>query len=301
MGPIVNYNEINNSLFKLNPSFSEVADGFKRFLNGLIKKVLFADNLGILYQNLYTASVTDSSMLLCWLCIIVFAIQLYLDFSGYTDMALGLGKMIGITYPENFDYPYLATSISDFWRKWHMSLTNFFKNYVYIPLGGNRVKKLCQLRNILIVWILTGIWHGSTFNFLLWGLYYGIILILEKYFINKYIQKLPKFLKHFYVIFFVLIGYVFFSITDFNSIFVFMRKLFSGPIINNAFLFYLKENIFLLFIGLLLCLKIPNYFKQIKNNKIVSYLIMFGYIFMYFLIIAYILSGNYQPFLYNNF
>lgn len=300
MGPIVKYEDISKQIKNLNPTFDEISNGFKRFLRGLIKKVLVANNLGLLYASLFSHANTSS--LLNIFCLIVFGLQLYIDFSSYCDMAIGLGKMLGINYPENFDYPYLAKSVSEFWRRWHMTLTNFFKEYVYIPLKGNRVPLYRCIINILIVWFLTGIWHGNTLNFLLWGLYYGLILIIEKYLISGLLKKMPDFLKHIYVIGIVFFGYVFFSINDFSVMISFIKGLFTAPLINNYVIFYLKENIVLLFISLVLCFKVPSKITNYLNNHSYLYIIeCIFYIVLFIVTISYIVSGTYQPFLYNAF
>lgn len=299
MGPITKYSTIREKIRNLNPTFDEAADGFRRFFFGLIKKVLVADNLGLLYSSLTSA---DKSTMLYILMLVVFGLQLYIDFSSYSDMAIGLGKMMGITYPENFDHPYLALSVSDFWRKWHMSLTNFFKEYVYIPLGGNRVPKWRHILNIMIVWGLTGIWHGSSINFLFWGLYYGVILIIEKYFLLNKLEKAPNYLRHIYVLMIVLIGYIFFSITDSASLAAFFKGFFSSGFINSTFLFYIKENWLLIIAGIILCLKMPEKIKHtLDNNRIAIIAMDVVYVALFILTISYIVSGSYLPFLYSAF
>ncbi|MBR1416694.1 MAG: MBOAT family protein [Bacilli bacterium] len=299
MGPIVRYKDIKNNLLNLNPDFNGFHCGLKRLLWGLFKKVLIADSLGILYNTLIS---NNTSIVSHIFCLIVFALQLYIDFSSYCDMAIGLGKIVGINYNENFDYPYLVTSISEFWRKWHITLGNFFKEYVYFPLGGNRVSKFRHVINLLIVWILTGMWHGNTINFLLWGLYYGIIIILEKLVLKKVLDHLPNFIKHIYVIVILLFGYIFFSISDFNDAILFIKGLFSGSFIDNTIIFYLKENIVLLIISIILCFKLPNNIKKIyENNNIVYFITNLICILLYIISISYIINGTYSPFLYNAF
>ena len=299
MGPITRYEVIRKNINNLNPSGDDIVNGFKRFIWGLIKKVLIADNLGLLFATLN--SDTDYSFVLCILTLIVFGLQLYIDFSSYSDMAIGMGKMIGITYPENFDYPYLALSVSDFWRRWHMSLTNFFKEYIYFPLGGNRVKTFRHIINIMIVWLLTGIWHGSTVNFLLWGLYYGIILVLEKYFLGKILDKMPNFIKHIYVLLIVLIGYIFFSTNNFNDMCIFISKMFASSFYSSNILFYLKENIILLIFAVILCFRLPKKFEVLKKKNCINIICNTICVCLYILTIAYIVSGSFMPFLYNAF
>src|SRR5574344_710624 len=187
-GPIVRYDSISHELVNRKINFTMISNGFTRFLIGLFKKVLLANNIGYLFTVISTNYV-NSSVLLLWLGIISFTFQIYFDFSGYSDMAIGLGKMLGFNFLENFNYPYIAKSITDFWHRLHISLSTWFRDYLYIPLGGNRCSIIKNIRNILIVWALTGLWHGASYNFLLWGIYYGIILIIEKFILNKYIDK----------------------------------------------------------------------------------------------------------------
>ena len=169
-------------------------------------------------------------------------LQIYFDFSGYSDMAIGLGKMLGFNYPENFNFPYISTSITDFWRRWHMTLSTWFRDYVYIPLGGNRCGLRRQIINILIVWILTGVWHGASWNFVLWGLYFGVILIIEKYVIKNILEKTPKVLKHLYALILIIIGWVIFAANDLSGIANYLQKMFiNGKILDNEFIFYLKN------------------------------------------------------------
>ena len=300
MGPIIRYENISKDLKRLDYSFDDVTSGFRRFLNGLFKKVLFADSFGLLYATLI--GVSEKSSLLIIMSLVVFGLQLYLDFSGYCGMAIGLGKMIGVKYPENFDYPYMSLSISEFWRRWHITLSDFFKEYIYFPMGGNRVSKLRNIFNLLVVWFLTGIWHGNSWNFLLWGIYYGIIIILEKYILKKLLEKMPKIIRHIYVLLIVLIGYIFFSFNSMESISNVFKILFTGQFINSTVVFYLKENLLYIIIGCLLCCKIPKVINDfIRNKKVFNVIIFCGYIILLLITISYILSGSYQPFLYNNF
>ena len=194
-GPIVRYKEVSNELKKREIKKDNFYDGFIVFLKGLFKKVLLANNIGYIF-SLITKDINSISLLTAWLGIISFALQIYYDFSGYSDMAKGIGRMLGFNYPDNFNYPYIADSITDFWRRWHITLSTWFRDYVYIPLGGNRCSKIINIRNILIVWLLTGIWHGASWNYLLWGLYFGIILLIEKFLLKNVLEKLPKVIKH---------------------------------------------------------------------------------------------------------
>ena len=298
MGPLSRYGDIRKSFVSLGCDDMEVfAGGLRRFLSGLFKKCVIADGLGLLFEQIKGTS--DMSALMCVFSLAVFGIQLYCDFSGYCDMAIGIGNMIGIKYSENFDHPYLSKSISEFWHRWHMTLNRFFTDYVYIPMGGNRVPVLRHIINIMTVWILTGIWHGSTLNFLLWGVYYGVILVMEKYLFKGILEKMPGILRHVYVLVIVLFGYVFFSAGNMKEAMLTLNRLFSGPLCSHSLLFFLRENAVLLVCGILFCVKMPEKIQNtldrypvIKDAAVIA---------MYVLSVSYILSGNYRPFLYGGF
>jgi len=294
MGPITRYDSVINDLDNYSLSKEDYYDGFRKFLNGLIKKVLIADSLGLLFETLL--KMQNSTSVLNIFILLVFFLELYIDFSSYSDMAIGIGKMIGINYKENFNYPYLSTSISEFWRRWHISLGEFFKEYVYFPLGGNRKGTLKCIFNLLVVWLLTGLWHGNSINFLLWGIYYGIIIIMEKYIFKNVLDKMPSFLKHIYVIILVLFGYVFFIGVD---ILPFVKTIFSGNLIDNTTIFYIKENLVLVLIGILLCFRLPNKIKELLNKY--NSLMIVWYVILFIIVVSFIVSGSYHPFLYNNF
>ena len=216
-GPIVRYQTIEEEILRRRESLADVTAGAKRFIVGLAKKVLIADNVGGIAQLIYQGDPQVYGSLMLWLAALAYALQIYFDFSGYSDMAIGLGRMFGFHFLENFNYPYISRSITEFWRRWHISLSTWFRDYVYIPLGGNRVKKSRWVLNLLAVWGLTGFWHGAQWNFILWGLYYGVILLAEKLFLGKYLAKWPKALQWVYAMFFVLLGWVIFNITDFTQ------------------------------------------------------------------------------------
>jgi len=209
-GPIVRYSSVAKEIRDRSHSFENFAKGAGRFAIGLGKKVLIANALGELSVTMLAPS--SPTVLSHWLTILAYTLQIYFDFSGYSDMAIGLGRIFGFTFPENFNYPFIAKSISDFWRRWHMSMGTWFREYLYIPLGGNRVSSLKWVRNIFIVWFCTGLWHGANWNFIIWGLYFGVLLALEKLFLGKLITKLPKALQHTYTLFFVFISFAIFYI-----------------------------------------------------------------------------------------
>ncbi len=210
-GPIVRYSEVDEALSDRQHSFSQAADGVKRFLAGLSKKVLLANVAGEMFERMCLVGRADNTVFGAWLGILFFAFQIYFDFGGYSDMAIGLGKIFGFDFPENFNYPYISRSATEFWRRWHITLSSFFKEYVYFPLGGNRRGKIRTYLNLLAVWSLTGIWHGASINFLFWGLYYFLILSLEKSFLLKIIDRAPRLIGHIYAIIITLVGWVIFS------------------------------------------------------------------------------------------
>ena len=214
-GPIVRYVDVANEIEERHVSLTDFSEGITRFLVGLTKKAVLANFVGSLAENYLAGDLETLSVLGAWTGIVAYFFQIYFDFSGYSDMAIGMGKMLGFNFRENFNYPYTALSITDFWRRWHMSLSSFFRDYVYIPLGGNR---RFQLRNMFVVWLLTGFWHGASWNFVLWGLYYFVMLALEKYVYGKLLEKLPKFIRLVYSLFIVIIGWVFFYFADISSI-----------------------------------------------------------------------------------
>ena len=217
-GPIVNYKTVESELEDREQKWENVASGFRRFIIGLAKKVIIANNVAIIADAVFNTPTYDLGTGLVWIGAIAYALQIYFDFSGYSDMAIGLGRIFGFKLLENFNYPYIASSITDFWRRWHISLSSWFKEYVYIPLGGNRCSKLKWLRNIFIVWMLTGFWHGANWNFIIWGLYFAVFLIIEKVFLSKYLEKIPKVFRHIYALIIILIGWIIFRVEDIQSL-----------------------------------------------------------------------------------
>lgn len=297
-GPIVRYDEVSNDLKQRTITKEHFFDGFFIFLTGLFKKVLLANNIGYIF-SLITFDLEHISFLTAWLGIISFALQIYYDFSGYSDMAKGIGKMLGFTYPDNFNYPYIACSITDFWRRWHMTLSNWFKDYVYIPLGGNRCSKLKNIRNILIVWLLTGIWHGASWNYLLWGVYFGIILLVEKFILKSFLDKIPSFLKHIYAIVLILIGWVIFAFEDFNTGLGYLQKMFiNNTFIDDKFLFLIKNYFVFYFFGIFFCMPLV---QKIKLNTFRNILCIIVYLFLFIVTVASLVGDSYNPFLYFRF
>lgn len=304
-GPIVRYQTVAEEIDNRVESYDLFSEGIKRFILGLGKKVLLANNIGMLWDNI--SKMSNIPLLTAWIGIFAFSFQIYFDFSGYSDMAIGLGKIFGFNFLENFDYPYMSKSITEFWRRWHISLGTWFKEYVYIPLGGNRKGKVNHIRNILIVWGLTGIWHGASWNFLLWGLYFGIILIMEKLFLLNILKKLPSFIGRIYSIFLILISWVIFAFDSLGSGLNYIKILFRFGDINlldNRSLYLLYTNILLFLILTIGSTDIPkkiwNHIKN-KSNK-GGWIIENVFLILVFLLsIAYLVDQSYNPFLYFRF
>ena len=305
-GPIVRYQDVNNEIDNRNVTFEMFANGLRRFIIGLSKKVIIANNLGELC-NIYL-NLGDKSILFTWIFAISYMLQIYFDFSGYSDIAIGLGKMLGFNFPENFNYPYMAKSITDFWRRWHMTLSSWFRDYVYIPLGGNKKGVLKQIRNILIVWSLTGLWHGASWNFIVWGLYFGILLILEKFILKKYFSNVPKFIKGIYTLFLVMISFVIFQGDNLSNDFNIIKGLFglNGELfINNVTLYYLKGYVLFIVLGVI---GATNYVKNLvikisngKGKKIINILEPIYLLILLIIVTMYLIDSSYNPFLYFRF
>ncbi|SDN51009.1 MBOAT family O-acyltransferase [Acetanaerobacterium elongatum] len=227
-GPIVRYNDVQRELSKRSTSITNVGDGAGIFIQGLAKKVLLANNIGTLWTLIKSTPIENLSTATAWFGILAFTFQIYFDFSGYSDMAVGMGRMLGFHFPQNFNYPYVSKSVTDFWRRWHMTLGTWFREYVYIPLGGNRKGMLRTVLNLLIVWMLTGLWHGASWNFVLWGLYYGILLIIERLFLSKVLAKIPFTITRLYTFFCVVMGWVLFEFDDVGMAFRYYGALFGA-------------------------------------------------------------------------
>lgn len=302
-GPIVRYTTIEAQLEKREYTMQKFALGVRRFIIGLGKKVLIANILGEL--NSIFLSSNDTSVLFYWLYAISGMLQIYFDFSGYSDMAIGLGKMFGFEFLENFNYPYIATSITEFWRRWHISLSSWFRDYIYIPLGGNRVSKIKWLRNIMIVWLLTGLWHGAAWNFMIWGLYFGILLIIEKLFLEKYLKKLPKVLSRIYVLFLVMISFIIFNGEGVKQITQNIGGLIglnNIPIISQESLYYFKSYFIVIIIGMIGATPIlKNIVNSQKIHRFVNVLEPLFLLFILLLSTSYIIDGSFNPFLYFRF
>ena len=302
-GPIVRYTTIEEQIENREYSFDKFALGIRRFIIGLGKKVLIANVLGQLGSTFLSSN--DSSVLFYWLYAIASMLQIYFDFSGYSDMAIGLGKMFGFDFLENFNYPYIATSITDFWRRWHISLSSFFRDYIYIPLGGNRVSKIKWLRNIMVVWFLTGLWHGAAWNFIIWGLYFGILLILEKVFLGKYLEKLPKLLSRIYVLLIVMISFIIFNGEGVADILQKIGGLFgitSTSLLSLESIYYFKSYFVVLIVSIIGATSImKNLANSKKMHKIINIIEPVFLLIILVVSTSYIVDSSFNPFLYFRF
>lgn len=305
-GPIVRYETINDELDNRKQTFNDFSSGISRFIIGLSKKVLIANILGELC-NIFILS-NEKTVLFYWIYGISYSLQIYFDFSAYSDMAIGLGRMFGFHFMENFDYPYISKSITEFWRCWHISLSSWFKDYVYIPLGGSREGTFKLIRNILIVWLLTGLWHGSEWTFVIWGMFIGILLVIEKLLLNKYIEKLPSIVRRIYTLFIIMISFIIFSGSNINESFNNIVGLFnfSNPFINKFTIHYLKDYGLVLIIAIFLSTPIlKNTIIKLKKNKkinnIINILEIIVLLILLVIVTSYLIDSSYNPFLYFRF
>ena len=305
-GPIVRYADVEGQLVERKVTLTKFGEGTAWFLRGLAKKVLLANNIGMLFDAVQAMGAGNISMLTAWLGCAAYTFQIYFDFSGYSDMAIGLGKMFGFTFMKNFDYPYTSSSITEFWRRWHISLGTWFREYVYIPLGGNRVSIKRNILNICIVWMLTGLWHGAAWNFIFWGVYYGALLLLEKFVLKDVLAKTPGTVKHIYTMILVMIGWVFFFSPTLGSAFQYVGAMFgigATGIIDRTAVYYLS-NYFILFLLMILC-SVPYTYKRFRRLAVrgnVGRVVMLAvYVVLFILSTAYLVNATYNPFLYFRF
>ncbi len=305
-GPIVQYTTIAEQLKRRTVNYAMFSEGVQRFITGLAKKVLLANNIGLLWSQVSAQPAESLPAAMAWLGIAAFAFQIYFDFSGYSDMAIGLGLMLGFRFNENFNYPYISQSMTEFWRRWHISLGTWFRNYVYIPLGGNRKGLLMQLRNIAIVWALTGIWHGASWNFLLWGVYFGILLMIEKWFLLRVMVKLPAFIRHGLALILILIGWVLFAVESLDGIIEYLKAMFGGndiPLWSKQTGYLLYTNAILLI--LLIAASAPWHKKlQTKFNtktQTAQFAMLAWHMLLLAASIAYLVDASFNPFLYFRF
>lgn len=306
-GPIVRYVTVENDLDDHKITQNSFSIGMRRFILGLGKKVLIANNVGLIWSQIAGGTAGEESVLLYWIGIIAYTFQIYFDFSGYSDMAIGLARIFGLSFDENFNYPYISKSITEFWRRWHITLGSWFRDYVYIPLGGNRCSKLNHLRNLLVVWALTGFWHGASWNFIIWGLYFAMLLIVEKYFGLKLLDKLPGFFRHLYTMLLVMISWVIFYFEDIGSVKAYLGGMFGLgeiPFVNNQALYYLLS--YSMIFALAAYFSTPHFKKLLNATESTSKKYVFVcativYVFVFYGSVAYLVDSTYNPFLYFRF
>ena len=308
-GPIVRYIDIEEQLKERSINSTKFGEGAMYFIRGLAKKVVLANTFGSVYEQVAAMQMGSFSTLTAWVGAIAYAFQIYFDFGGYSDMAIGLGKMFGFEFLPNFNYPYIAKSITDFWRRWHISLSTWFREYVYIPLGGNRCTPSRHILNLLIVWMLTGLWHGAQWNFMFWGLYYGVILILEKYLWGSKIEKLPAAVQHIYAFVLVLFGWVFFFSPTLGYAGQYLKVMFgigANGIFDKQGFFMIFTNWLLIVIAILA--SAPRGYKLLKkitgcwqSEEVRAIVTCAVYIAMFLLCIAFLVTETYNPFLYFRF
>ena len=306
-GPIVQYADVDEQLASREVSWTKFGEGSMYFIRGLAKKVLLANTSGMIFTEVSGLAKGNVAVMTAWLGAFAYMFQIYFDFSGYSDMAIGLGKMFGFEFNMNFNYPYVSKSITEFWRRWHISLSSWFRDYVYIPLGGNRVSKIKHIRNLLIVWFLTGLWHGAAWNFVAWGLYYGVILIIEKYVLSPVLDRLPDVVRHIYSIVLVVIGWVLFFSSSFGQAADYIRVMFGA----GAHGFADRESMYLLTSNLILWLilifgstplvhfRYEHMLRTKKWNTTIINSVVYAALFI--VCIAYLVTETYNPFLYFRF
>lgn len=306
-GPIVQYADVDEQLASREVSWTKFGEGSMYFIRGLAKKVLLANTSGMIFTEVSGLAKGNIAVVTAWLGAFAYMFQIYFDFSGYSDMAIGLGKMFGFEFNMNFNYPYVSKSITEFWRRWHISLSSWFRDYVYIPLGGNRVSKIKHIRNLLIVWFLTGLWHGAAWNFVAWGLYYGVILIIEKYLLSSVLDRLPDVVRHIYSIVLVVIGWVLFFSSSFGQAADYIRVMFGA----GAHGFADRESMYLLTSNLILWLilifgstplvhfRYEHMLRSKKWNTTIINSVVYAALFI--VCIAYLVTETYNPFLYFRF
>lgn len=292
-GPIVKYSDISKEIKKRTLNKDMIEEGIKEFIIGLGKKVLIANNIGMLWNEICSIGFKKVSTPLLWLGIFAFSFQIYFDFSGYSSMAIGLGKMLGFVFPENFNFPYISRSMTEFFRRWHITLGSWFREYVYIPLGGNRGSKKRMFLNLFIVWFLTGFWHGAEYNFILWGLYFFVLIVIEKVFLLKYLNKY-KVLSHIYAILSIVFGWALFVFIDLRN----LKYLFAFNFGWDVF-YYLRNYFWIFIIAIISSTKlIENFYERVKKRKVAECVLFIG---IFIISISYLVDSTYNPFLYFRF
>lgn len=303
-GPIVQYSDIEKQLSDRVITRDKFAVGIILFFKGLGKKVLFANTIGAFYTDICAISTSKMSTATAWIGIICYTLQIYFDFSGYSDMAVGLGKMLGFDFVQNFNLPYTAKSVTDFWRRWHISLGSWFRDYVYIPLGGNRVSPARHIFNILVVWALTGLWHGAAWNFVAWGALYGVLLIAEKYLLKNILPKTPSVIRQAGTLVVVMVGWVLFSAESFTAALDYIKVMFGfggTALFDNTASYYLSSAGLSMLVMGLSALGVFVRMPRVKNFRLNVIVMTVGYTLVFLLCIAYLISETYNPFLYFRF
>ena len=311
-GPIVRYETVATQLYDRKETIDKFVTGIQRFIIGLAKKMLLANSMGLIADQIFSMKVDTLSVLSCWIGAVAYTLQIYFDFSGYSDMAIGLAGIFGFSFLENFNYPYISASVTEFWRRWHISLGTWFRDYVYIPLGGNRVSTLKCFRNIFIVWFLTGLWHGASWTFIIWGLYYGVLLTLEKYILKRNIEKLWSGIQHIYTMFFATIGWVIFRSPDIYYAAKYIKNMFaigSTTLVSNQAIFYITEYKFEFLMAIIFSMPVGIIVKRfiiaLKCRPLEYLLINFAKplidIALFVITIIYLTNSTFNPFIYFRF
>ena len=303
-GPIIKYKDLGDQINERTTSTEKFASGVQIFMVGMAKKVLVANNVGMLWEAYKAMSAGELTVLGAWLGVIAFTFQIYFDFSGYSDMAIGLGRMLGFEFLPNFNYPYISKSITEFWRRWHISLSTWFREYLYIPLGGNRCSKPRWMFNLLVVWAATGIWHGASWNYLIWGLYFFVLLMLEKFFLLKVLSKAPALVGHVYTLFFVVVSWAIFAIEDFSQLGSYLKVMFGlggVPLMDAKLGYYVTSYLPILLVAAVastpLGAKLYHKLKTPAAEVVCTVLVLAGLV----VCTAYLVDGTYNPFLYFRF
>ncbi len=303
-GPIIKYKDLGDQIDERTCNADKFASGVQIFMVGLGKKLLIANNVGMLWDSYKAMALYDLTVAGSWLGVLAFTFQIYFDFSGYSDMAVGLGRMLGFEFLPNFNYPYISKSITEFWRRWHISLSTWFREYLYIPLGGNRCSKPRWMFNLLVVWAATGIWHGASWNYLLWGLYFFVLLMLEKFFLLKVLDKAPALVGHIYTMFFILVSWAIFALEDFSHLTGYLKVMFGlggVPLVNDNLGYYLTSYLPILAVAALastpLGVTVYRRLPQWAARCLCTVLVVAGLV----ICTAYLVDGTYNPFLYFRF
>ena len=303
-GPIIKYKDLGDQINERTCTVDKFSSGVQSFMVGLGKKLLIANNVGMLWEAYKAMAPGELTVAGAWLGVLAFTFQIYFDFSGYSDMAVGLGRMLGFEFLPNFNYPYISKSITEFWRRWHISLSTWFREYLYIPLGGNRCSKPRWMFNLLVVWAATGIWHGASWNYLLWGLYFFVLLMLEKFFLLKALDRAPALVGHLYTMFFVLVSWAIFAIEDFSHLTAYLKVMFGlggVPLVNENLSYYLTSYLPILLVAALastpLGVTVYRKLPKLGAQAVCAVLVLAGLV----VCTAYLVDGTYNPFLYFRF